>query len=1368
MQGTQPASPDTKAPTPPVVAIGASAGGLEAIKEFLEATPEDTGACFVFVQHLDPVHKSMLPELLRRCTSMNVLQASDNLSPQPNTVVLIPPNTTLTYTRGLLHIERPAPPRQHRTPIDTFFESVAKDLGEYAICVLLSGTGSDGTHGLSLVKEAGGLTMVQDPTTAKYDSMPRNALATGFVDHELAPAAMPAVLLEHLRKMEHLPWSGAVRGELRQELVSNLSKICSVLRTRTGHEFRDYKEGTIIRRIHRRMQVLNIDDPEEYVGSLREDPTEVTKLLREILISVTSFFRDPPAFAVLAEAVIQPMVSAAKSGSALRIWVPGCASGEEAYTIAMLIHDRAEAEEKRLKIQLFATDIDEQALETARRGHYADGVLAHVPDRYRTRYFRQEGTGYRVVDDIREICIFSTQSVIKDPPFSRIDLLSCRNLLIYLNSDLQDRLIPIFHYALHPGGVLFLGSSENVTKHTKLFQTIDAKWRIFRRKESSELTHAPFPIRALFGPTELRQQPTVAHSADRSRQPATVAFAERLILDRLGPAYAIVSQERDVLYTGGDIESYLMVPKGVATHDLLAMIKPEMRMDVRAILHRTVSNATEETRNNVLIKDDGKLKRVRIQCAPLQKDGEHYTYIIVFHNCGEYDSSESLHPESDEHSTVEALERELVATKEYLQTTTEELESSNEELKSANEELMSMNEELQSSNEELETSKEELQSVNEELETVNSELASKVDELSQSNSDLENLFESTDIATLFLDRSLRVRRFTPKAKDIFHLIEADVGRAITDIVPRIETPVIEDLVKEVLNSQQPIRTEVHLRGENRTFMMRILPYRTSVGVIDGIVATFVDISDLAHAEAAAKRRAVQQDFLAHVSGAILREENMLEIVSTAPERIAALLNADFCKILQRRADAGDFEMVARYGFKEPCGTVIPGGLNSQAGYTLHAREPIIVEDLRDERRFRGPNLLTEYGIRSGISTVIAGPDGNWGVLGVHASAVRSFSSEDINFIQAVANVISTGLQREASLNALHESEERLASALKAGNLGVHDYDPQTGTVKWDPATRDLWGVAPDTPITYEIFMSGVHPSDQKLVQTAVDEALKPGGTGRFDAMYRVINAKDKSLRWVRADGDVTFKNGVATRLVGTVADISDRRRMEQHVQLLMREVNHRAKNLLAVVQAIARQTAKNTEPSEFAAHLNQRLQALAASQDLIIGGEWRSVSLADLVQSQVSHLGELVHSRFEISGEDVRLGTSAAQGIGLALHELATNATKYGALANEFGVVDISWVRDGEGAFVINWTERDGPPVHPPDRRGFGTTVIERMAASAVSGDVQLDFDEKGLRWRLTAPVEKVLYNEEEDTLVTTMGSLAAIRQGHGNQDLDR
>ena len=1328
--------------TTPIVAIGASAGGLEAIKEFLSAAPNDSGACFVYVQHLDPSHKSMLVELLARCTDMKVLQAEDKVVPEPDTVVLIPPDTTLTYADGELKIERPAPPRRHRTPIDTFFESVASELAEDAICVLLSGTGSDGTHGLGLVKEGGGLTIAQKPGSAKYDGMPQSAIATGFVDHVLPPEEMPQIIIEHLQRVADLKANGGVES-LREKMSSNLAKICNVLGARTGHEFREYKEATLLRRIHRRMQVLRIDDAAHYLEHLQQDSMEVGKLLRELLISVTGFFRDPDAFEELDRLAISSLVENAKEGT-VRVWVPGCATGEEAYTLAMLIHARFETAGHRAKIQLFATDIDERALEIARRGCYSEALVNHVPEEYRKRYFRREGTDYRIVEELRELCIFSVQNVIKDPPFSRMDLISCRNLLIYLTSPLQDRLLPVFHYSLRENGVLFLGTSENVTRQSDLFKTISPKWRIFRREQGETPVGQRFAHYSRADAPSDTNPPKRGKSAS-SQTPTALEAAEQLILNHVGPPFAIVAEDRSILYTMGAIDRYLSFPRGAPSLDIINAVKPDLKMDVRSVLHRAMSGEDAIVNAQLLmVEQDKRRRRLRIECRPVGSVQGKHSYLIAFHDCGDVDTIIDETESGAGRTDIEALEKELAATKEYLHTTTEELESSNEELKSANEELMSMNEELQSSNEELETSKEELQSVNEELETVNAELSAKVEELAQSNGDLQNLFESIDIATIFLDQNLLVRKFTPRAKELFHLIEADVGRTITDITTKITGDSPLTMVGKVIENHQGATEEVGIVGANRRFMMRILPYRKPHGSFDGAVMTFIDITDLSNAESTARRRAKQQHFVARLGQSILEGVSRETFLPELPGHVAQLLDADFAKILKFRPESSDFELVAATGFPEIIGTIVPGGEESQAGYTLGAGEPVIVENLTREKRFSGPEILTANEVRSGISAVIPGPDGQWGAIGVHSKHVRSFTREDTNFILAIAHLVSASLKQEAILRDLHESQNRLSEALKAGNLGVHDFDPQTGEITFDERACELWGIPSGTRFSYDQFVSSLHPEDRARVETTVQQALDADGAGHYLAEYRVLDGVSGRPRWVRADGNVTFESGKPVRLVGTVADISEERRAQEQEKLLMREVNHRSKNLLAIVQAIARQTAKDQKQDVFVQIFGERLAGLAHAQDLIIEGNWSSVDMEDLVQSQITHLGSEFLDRISLHGDEMRLSPAAAQGIALAIHELATNAIKYGSLSNDAGSVTMDWrIKDDE--VIIEWFEVDGPKVKPPEKKGFGSNVIERLVASSVNGTVKVDFKPTGLEWKLSAAAKAVLASEEHE-----------------------
>ncbi|HET8726779.1 MAG TPA: chemotaxis protein CheB [Alphaproteobacteria bacterium] len=835
--------PDTPCP---VIGIGASAGGIEALQRFFPAVEPDCGMSFVVVQHLSPEHKSILADLIARASRLPVTQIKDETKVEPNHVYVIPPNASLTLADGRLHLAKPTVSHRHRTPIDGFLASLAEAQGENAACVILSGTGSDGTLGLRAIKQRGGLTIAQ--AEAEYDGMMRSAVATGLVDLVLRAEEMPAKLAEHFG---HLAKMGERKGPdgVAQETTDYLAQICALLRTRTGHDFSDYKDKTVARRVQRRMHVLQIDEVPTFVERLRKDPREADLLFQDLLIGVTNFFRDREAFEALERQVIPKLFEGKGPDDTVRVWVPGCSTGEEAYSIAILLREHMPRVEGAPKLQIFATDIDENALETARIGRYPATIAHDMSPKRLTRYFLREDGTYRIASELRESCLFSLHNLLRDPPFSRLDLISCRNLLIYLNADLQNRVIPLLHYALRGDGYLFLGSSENVTRHSRLFANVDKANRIFQRRPQEARRLPEFPLTAARAspPRPGRSVPVIP--PERSLQD----LAERQILDRYAPAYVVVTAAGEVLHTSGRTGKYLELPAGTPDINLFGMARSGLRMDLRSAVHKAASTGQATIRNGITIGTNGGRQTLNLIVQPLRTgDLEDALFLVAFQDVGgvwaesELESAESA---TDVEGATRHLEAELQATKERLQTTTEELESSNEELKSANEELSSMNEELQSANEELETSKEELQSINEELQTVNTELNARVEELSRANSDISNLLESTQIATVFLDRDLHVMSFTPAAKDLFRLVESDEGRPLSHVRPRFSLETLQDDAERVLRTLGTIERQVDATDSGARYAMRILPYRTAEDVIAGVVITFTDITKVTEAEA---------------------------------------------------------------------------------------------------------------------------------------------------------------------------------------------------------------------------------------------------------------------------------------------------------------------------------------------------------------------------------------------------------------------------------------------------------------------------------------------------------------------------------------
>jgi len=834
--------PRAEAPCP-IVGIGASAGGIDALRRLFRNIAPGCGMAFVVVQHLDPDHGSVLAEVLGRSTSLSVMQIEDNTAVEPDHVYVIPPNAALTIHDGRLLLALPAAPRGQRNPVDEFFTSLARDQEENSACIILSGTGSDGTLGLRAIKEAGGLTLAQ--SEAEYDGMMRSAVATGLVDFILRVQDMPARLTDYFG---HLTRHEADSESTERNISDYLNEITAMLRAQTGHDFSDYKNRTIIRRVHRRMHVLQIADMGAFIDRLRRDSREVNLLFQDLLIGVTHFFRDPQAFRALEHEAIPNLFKDKGPNDSIRVWVPGCATGEEAYSIAILLREYAPKVNEKPRLQIFASDIDGHALDIARVGRYPATIAKDIPEARLERYFLREDGTYRIASELREICLFSMHNLLRDAPFSRLDLISCRNLLIYLSSELQDRVIPLFHYALAPNGYLFLGTSENVTRHSRLFVTTDKTYRIFRRRADHERHIPEFPLTA---PEAGRRPPPTPQQ--RATEPSLKVTAERQLLERFAPAYVVINAEGDLLQSSGRTGKYLELPPGAPDTNIFNMARPGLRLELRAAIHRAIGNGQLVVQEKVSIATNGGRQEVDLYVQPMRfGSSPDMPYLVVFQEIGgvkpivETDTTAS---EDDGDNSVRQLEAELRATRERLQATTEELESSNEELKSSNEELQSINEELQSANEELETSKEELQSINEELQTVNAELNARVEELSRANNDMSNLLESTQIATVFLDRTLLVKSFTPAAKDVFWLVESDVGRPIMHVRSRFDSDTIQEDAERVLRTLGTTERPVQSNETETRYMMRMLPYRTVDNVINGVVMTFTDITRSSAAEA---------------------------------------------------------------------------------------------------------------------------------------------------------------------------------------------------------------------------------------------------------------------------------------------------------------------------------------------------------------------------------------------------------------------------------------------------------------------------------------------------------------------------------------
>jgi two-component system CheB/CheR fusion protein len=825
----------------PVAGVGASAGGLEALEGLFDHMPPKVSMAFVVVQHRASDRTSVMKSLLEKHTQLAVKDIEDGEKVEPGTIYLAPADKDVSIMDGTLYIVAPPPHAGIRLPVDSFLRSLARDGADRAVCIILSGTGSDGTLGLKEIKAAGGLVMAQKEEQAKYDSMPRNAIETGLVDFILPVEKMGEQLAQYIR---HPFLEKRKTPETGKKLEDQLQRIFLLIRNETGPDFSHYKRNTIQRRIARRLAVHQVPDLNSYIRLLQEQPEEVGVLAREMLITVTNFFRDREAFEALGEQVLGPLIEEKPPESPLRIWVAGCATGEEAYSIALLVQEQMDKLQKRHPIQIFGTDLDAEAIETARRGQYPRSIAADVSEERLRRFFTEENNHCKVKSNIREMLVFAKHNLIKDAPFSKLDLICCRNVLIYMDSVLQKRLIPMFHYTLNPGGYLFLGESESIGTFSDLFAPVDARHRIFRRKPVTTGYEPEFGE----GFKPQRREGAAAPRPPKSDQNMS-KIAERVILRDYSLPCVLVNQDYDVVYFNGDTSRYLAQPSGQPTFNIIQMARPEIHYKLGTLLKRAFHEKHLVIEKAVQLHADDYYFDADIVVRPVTEPGAGDNLMLVVFKGkpkekkrGDGGRAPLDIPEQEKEARIRELEQDLLSTKEYLQTTIEELETSNEELKSSNEELQSTNEELQSTNEELDTSREELQSTNEELRTVNAEHQQKIDELSNAYDDLNNLVGATEVATLFLDEQVRIRRFTPAARGLFRLIPQDVGRPINDIVSTLGYNQLSDDIQTVIEKLTQIEKEVPAE-DGKWYQMKISPYRAAGNTIGGAVVTFVDVTD---------------------------------------------------------------------------------------------------------------------------------------------------------------------------------------------------------------------------------------------------------------------------------------------------------------------------------------------------------------------------------------------------------------------------------------------------------------------------------------------------------------------------------------------
>ncbi|WP_058051236.1 chemotaxis protein CheB [Janthinobacterium sp. Ant5-2-1] len=834
---TSPASQPAEAPTIgfPVVAIGASAGGLDPIVAFLTHVPQESGIAYVVIQHLDPTQKALLPELLQRATSIPVTEITQQAVLQPNHIYVIPSNADLGLSKGHFVLSEPLQLRGHRLPINAFFESLAAELGELAVGVILSGMGSDGTRGLQAIKQAGGLTLAQHPDTAKFDMMPQSAIAADAVDLVDFPDKMPEKIVSYLFRSSFLELPGKQASGR-----NSLQEIVALLTEHTGNSFSDYKINTVLRRIERRMSLYQMTSMEEYISYLRNNPAEIDLLFKELLIGVTNFFRDPKVWEYLKMVVLPQMLATHPEGRAFKAWIPACSTGEEAYSLAMVFHEVVASSNPRAKysLQIFATDLSADAIDRARQGRFPPTISSDVSAERLERFFLQDKSDYLVRKEIRNMIIFAQQNIISDPPFTKLDILCCRNLLIYLNAKLQQRLIPLFHYALNRDGILLLGSADTPGHFSELFAPLTTSSRMYRRLDNLArqrlLTYFPTKVSSATPPTS-------SDTREVSMPGKIQSHVEQLLLQKYSPAAVLLNQDGDILYINGRTGAFLEPAAGKANWNIHAMAREGLRYELAGLIKQALQSDSLVRLKGLVFKDHvGQAQGVDLTAeALLQPEALRGMVFVTF---ASVPLAATARRGRSPNPKVLELEQQLIQARNEIQAVRDEMQTSREELKSANEELQSTNEELQSANEELTTSKEEMQSLNEELYTVNAELQSKVDDLSLVNSDMKNLLNSTDIATIFLDSELRIRRFTAPATQIYKLIQTDLRRPLSDIVNDLAYPNLEADALEVIRSLVFCERQVQTKN-GRWYNVRIMPYRTVENVIDGVVVTFINITE---------------------------------------------------------------------------------------------------------------------------------------------------------------------------------------------------------------------------------------------------------------------------------------------------------------------------------------------------------------------------------------------------------------------------------------------------------------------------------------------------------------------------------------------
>ncbi|HVS97779.1 MAG TPA: CheR family methyltransferase [Puia sp.] len=1111
------------------VGIGASAGGIQALKTFFQNVPKDSGIAYVVILHLSPDHDSKLAEVLQVAATIPVAQVLGRTKVHPNHVYVVPPNQHLAMVDGQISVSPNLQPEDRRAPVDIFFRTLADTHGSKAVCVVLSGTGANGSMGLKRVKEMGGAALVQNPREAEFNEMPRNAIATDLVDEVLPVAEIPAKIISYRDSLGkvRIPAEAEKRPE---DLQQALRDIFTQLRVRTGHDFSNYKRPTLLRRIERRINIRNLSDLPAYAAFIAQNPDEIIALLKDLLISVTNFFRDRKAFDMIGQDVLPNFMHNKTSEDQLRIWVAGCATGEEAYSMAILCAEQTLSVIDAPKIQIFATDIDEAAIDHAREGYYTVNDAADVsPERLR-RFFMKEGEGYRIRREIREMILFANHNFIKDPPFSHLDMVSCRNVLIYLNRAAQERVMETFHFALNPGGFLFLGSSESADGANDLYSIFSREYHIFQSRKKL-VRSFPVPESVLtFRIEQPRLSPNNNERENRALERITFGDLHQRLLEEYAPPSVIVNEEYDVVHLSERAGRYLQVGGGELSQNLLKLVRPELRLELRGALYQATQRQTAVEARALKVVVGERTETINIHVRPVLREGDvaHGFVLILFEPTSGGGSGKEVVQASDD-PVARHLEDELMRLKAQLRASIEQHEFHAEELKASNEELQAMNEELRSSAEELETSKEELQSINEELRTVNQELKVKIEETSLTSNNLQNLINSASIGTIFLDRSFRIALFTPAIREIFNLIPGDYGRPLSDITHHLEYDQLLHDAEIVLERLSTIEREVNTT-DGRVFMMRVLPYRTAEDHINGVVITFIDMTTRKKAE----------------EGLRSSEEKYRTVLATIED--------GFC-IVEVLFDGEGREVDYRF-------------LEANAAFLRHTgiSEDIAGKTSRELFNESEPRWLDIFSqvARTGESVYVEdeiGPQSSRGWYEINA--MRSGDAVQ----HRVAVFFRDVTERTRAEQALRLSEERYRIALSSAEMAAWDWDVQYDTIVWNDQQYALLGLEGNNRTTnIALFLQFVHPDDLEAVHHELNTAVEE--TGVFRCEFRIRKADGGGIRWMcgyaRA---VDRKDGKATRMAGVMYDITKQKSVEQQKEEFISIASHELKTPVTSIKS---------------------------------------------------------------------------------------------------------------------------------------------------------------------------------------------------------